>query len=176
LTIVGLGEVVVGKKKAKKNGASTAEASGKKNGSRPSSEWRMDAPAAGGAASTAAPQNGRQTELQRRREKMLARTRAVQDAEQEVSRLEQHLDDVSRAAREQESALTAATARVADLEQALMTSHRERTGLQAALEQVRGDVARARERAGAAERKYDRAVLEEVVRREKAVDLTLHAT
>ena len=167
-----------GKKKAKTNGTSVATAS------RPHGSGGAGGPAANGTSAdagsgpergaAAAPQEDQRSTLERRREKLQSRTRAVEAAEHEVSRLEQDLDHTARVAREQESSLTAATARVAALEQALLANHHERVGLQAALEGVRAEVERAKERAAAAERKYDKAVLEEVVRREKAMDLALH--
>lgn len=110
--------------------------------------------------------------LERQRERMQARAKAVDTAELEVTRLEQDLENNDTAIRQQESAMEAATARVADLEQALKNSSKQRKQLRSALKMARVDVERAREDAAAAERKYEKAVLKEVVRREKVVDLT----
>lgn len=168
------------KKKAKSNGASTNGVSHGDESSESRGRATVGTSAEDGAASGGSgepvPQEAPRSTLEYRREKLQARTRALEVAEQEVSRLEQGLDHTARVTREQESSLAAASARVAALEQALMASHQERAGLQAALEGVRTEVDRARERLATAERKYDKAVLEEVVRREKAVDLALHAT
>lgn len=116
----------------------------------------------------------RRPTLERRRDELQARTSAVQAAELELTRLEQDMENNTIATRQQESAMEAATARVTDLEQALKNSGKQRKELRSALKQARSDAEQARESAVAAEAKYEKAVLKEVVRREKVVDLTVH--
>jgi len=112
--------------------------------------------------------------LEGRRKERRAQLKAVKAAELEVTRLEQDLENNTIAVRQQESAMEAATARVADLEKAIKKSTKQRKQLRTALKEARAEAARARETAVAAEEKYDKAVLKEVVRREKAADLTVH--
>lgn len=123
-----------------------------------------------------APQDDRRPGLDARRDDLQARLGAVDAAELEVNRLEQDLENNTIAVRQQESAMEAATARVADLEKAMKKSAKQRKQLGAELDTARARAEEARESAVAAEAKYEKAVLKQVVRRAKAADLTINST
>ena len=149
----------MGKKKSKKAGKATAE------------------PDLGSITGDAeAPQDDRRPGLDTRRDELQAQLGAVDAAEQEVARLEHDLENNSLAVRQQESAMEAATARVADLEKALKKSAKQRKRLRADLETARAQAEQARGDAVAAEANYEKAVLKQVVRRAKAADLTINSS
>ena len=70
--------------------------------------------------------------------------------------------------------MEAATERVADLEKAIKKSGKQRKSLRSALKDARAEATRVRQAAETAETQYEKAVLTEVVRREKTADLTTH--
>lgn len=125
------------------------------------------------AGETQPRQDDRRSSLEQRREALQSQVGAVEAAELKLNQVEQDVENNTIATRQQESAMEAATARVADLEKALKGSGKERKQLQAALKEAKAGLKQAREEASAAEARYEKAVLKEVVRREKVVDLTV---
>jgi len=113
--------------------------------------------------------------LNRRREKLQASKTAARTAIDAVADLDARLDDNSSQTRENEAALQAALDQVAALKKAIKSAGKQKLQLISARKDARRAAAQARQRAAAAEAKYDRAVLAEIVRREKDHDLSLHS-
>jgi hypothetical protein len=115
-----------------------------------------------------------QSALGRRREKLHVTRTAAELATRRVAELDKQLDTNSAAQRENEAALQRALDRVATLKKSIKASRRGSGKLHTARRDARRVAARAQQRAATAEAKYDRAVLAEMVRREKDDDLSRH--
>ena len=113
--------------------------------------------------------------LDRRREKLQANKTAARAAIDAVADLDARLDRNSSQTREYEAALQAAVDRVAALKKAIKAAGKQQVQLDSARKDAQRAAAQAQQRAAAAEAKYDRAVLAEIVRREKDHDLSLHS-
>lgn len=114
--------------------------------------------------------------LGRRRETLRKRTAASAASAAKVSSLDQRLNAKAATSREQEAALRSARDRVAALKKALKASQKQLAKLRTARADAGKADAKARQRVGTAEAKYDRAVLADVVQREKQRDLASHVT
>src|SRR5690349_1731461 len=136
----------------------------------------MDATRAQDAGGTARPQKKSESLLDRRREKLQASQATAADAHSDVRRLDQQLESNDDNRREQETALQAALDRAAVLKKAIKASTKEAAKLRAARKEAGERAATAQQRVSAAEAKYDRAVLADMVRREKENDLLAHAS
>ncbi|MDT7685867.1 MAG: hypothetical protein QOG57_6177, partial [Pseudonocardiales bacterium] len=112
--------------------------------------------------------------LDRRREALRERAGAAAAAGAKVSSLDEQLDATALAHRDNEASLRAALDRVAGLKKAIKAAEKQRDKLRAARKAARRADAKARQRAAAAEARYDRAVLAGMVRREKERDLSKH--
>ncbi|MEQ3551337.1 hypothetical protein WIS52_12730 [Pseudonocardia nematodicida] len=121
------------------------------------------------------PGEDRRSVLERRRDELQTRSHAVEDAERDLQRAQEDLHNNAIASRQQEQALDAALERVAGVEKALKTSSKQHKQLRSAQTQARTALDDARRAAAVAEAKYEKAVLKEIVRREKVVDLTVHS-
>jgi hypothetical protein len=129
----------------------------------PESEWA-------GTATTV-----QRSALDRRREKLQVNRAAAQAAIDAVADLDARLDNNSSLTRESEAALQAALDQVAALKKTIKATVKQKDQLESARKDARRAAARAQQRAVAAEAKYDRAVLAEIVRREKDHDLSVHS-
>ncbi|WP_028937395.1 hypothetical protein [Pseudonocardia spinosispora] len=113
--------------------------------------------------------------LDRRRETLLARTSAADESATKLSTLEEELRATSQRKRDDEASLSEALIRIAELKKAIKSAEKRRTKLRSARKDARQDHTEARRRAEVAEAKYDRAVLADLLRREKDRDLAAHA-
>jgi chromosome segregation ATPase len=113
--------------------------------------------------------------LDRRREKLQANKTAARAAIDAIADLDARLDHNSSQTREYEAALQAAVDQVAALKKAIKAAGKQQVQLDSARKDAQRAAAQAQQRAAAAEAKYDRAVLAEIVRREKDHDLSLHS-
>jgi hypothetical protein len=112
--------------------------------------------------------------LDRRRQKMQATRTAAQDAGAAVDELDTRLDTNSSETREHEAALHTALDRVAALKKAIKAAGKQNSRLASSRKDARRAAARAQQRAAGAEARYDRAVLADMLRREKDRDLSVH--
>jgi hypothetical protein len=113
--------------------------------------------------------------LDRRRNKLRVAEAAAAGAVSDLRRLDEELASNNDRHREQEALLQATLDRVVWLKKAIKASVKKAGKLRAAREDVGKRAAEAQQRVTAAETKYDRAVLAEMVRREKDNDLDAHA-
>lgn len=113
--------------------------------------------------------------LDRRREKLQANKAAARAAIDAVADLDARIDHNSSQTREYEAALQAALDQIAALKKAIKATGKQKDELESARKDARLAAAEAQQRAAAAEAKYDRAVLAEIVRREKDHDLSMHS-
>lgn len=119
--------------------------------------------------------NGRESALDRRR-RTLQRARGAGDAATAaVAELDRQIDANATQGRSHEAALEAALIQVTALKKAIKASAREAVRLRAARKVARERALKAQQRSAAAERRYDDAMLTELVRRAKAEDLAAHA-
>ncbi|HEY2203022.1 MAG TPA: hypothetical protein VGH99_00910 [Pseudonocardia sp.] len=112
--------------------------------------------------------------LDRRRESLQSRRAVADETGTKVKELDRALETNAVARRDSEAGLQAALDRVAGLKKAIKASKKQRDKLRTARDKARENDAKARQRASSAEQKYDRAVLEDMVRREKERDLASH--
>ncbi len=115
-----------------------------------------------------------ETTLDRRRAKAQAAKEAADAAKQRVSALDDRLVANGTQAQEHETALRQARDEVARQKKAIRASAKLREQLQRARKNAEASAAKARRKAHAAEDKYDKAVLAEMVRREKDQDRAGH--
>lgn len=106
--------------------------------------------------------------LESRREKLQTTQNAAAAADIEVGSPDEQLETNSRAE------LRATLDRVAMLKKAMKAATKERDELRFARKDARRVAAKAQQRAGTAEVRYDRAVLADMLRREKDHDLAAH--
>ena len=112
--------------------------------------------------------------LERRREALQARTSDATATVAEVVALDAQLATNASTLRDREAALKDALSRVAVLKKKVKASVKEQDTLRGARKDARRRAAAATQRANTAEVKYDRAVLADMVRREKDDDLAAH--
>jgi hypothetical protein len=112
--------------------------------------------------------------LDRRREKMQARKGAGEATAADVVSVDDQLAANASQRREHEAALQAALDAVAVLKKSIKASTKERNKLRSARKGARRVAAKAQQRTDTAEAKYDRAVLADMLRREKDNDLSEH--
>jgi hypothetical protein len=112
--------------------------------------------------------------LDRRRDKMQATSRIAVAAAAKVDALDKQLDADTNKRHRHEATLKSALDSVAVQKKALKATTKDRDRHRAARRAARSAAAKARRSAVAAEAKYDRAVLADMVRREKDHDLSAH--
>lgn len=112
--------------------------------------------------------------LDRRREKLQGTRAAAESAIGRIAALDELLETNSTRQREHEAGLQAALDRVATLKKAIKAATKRDSKLLTARKDARRLATRAQQRAATAETKYDRAVLADMVRREKDDDLSRH--
>jgi chromosome segregation ATPase len=114
--------------------------------------------------------------LTRRREKMqVARATAVA-ASAKLTDLEGQLESLTRLRRQQKAALREARNQQGVLERGLKASTRQRGSLRESRKDARKAAAKAQRRADKVEARYDRAVLADMVHREKQTDLSTNTS
>lgn len=128
-------------------------------------------------AGTAAVDNGPKISatLDKRRKTLQTARGAAEAAAAKVVSLDEALDSNAIGRREHEAGLQVALDRVAGLKKAIKASKQERDKLRTARKAARQDDAKARQRSSTSEARYDRAVLADMLRREKDRDLSVHA-
>src|SRR5882757_11146935 len=114
--------------------------------------------------------------LTRRREKMQVARSAAAAATAKLTDLEGQLAALTRLRRQQKAALREAKSQQSVLERAVKASTRQRGALRESRKDARKAAAKAQRRAHEVEARYDRAVLADMVHREKQTDLSTHAT
>ncbi len=112
--------------------------------------------------------------LDKRRRKLQTSRSSVESAARALKELDDRLNGNSTEQRKHESALQAALDQVASLKKAIKAAKKQGAKLQTARKRARRDAAKAQQRAATAETKYDRAVLADMLRREKDRDLSAH--
>lgn len=115
------------------------------------------------------------SKLDRRRATLLSRTEAAARSRAQLDAVVVELTSVTVAQRDDEASLTAALERIAELKKSIKVAKKRRTKLRAARTDARNEHAAAGTRVEAADARYNRAVLADLVRREKARDLAAHA-
>jgi len=109
-------------------------------------------------------------QLDRRRDQASAAATAAKKAQKGVTKLDSQLQTNASATRQQTRALRNAVAEVGQLKRALKTATKERDRLTKARAKAAARADKALATSRAAESKYDRSVLADLVRREKAKD------
>jgi hypothetical protein len=109
-------------------------------------------------------------QLDRRRDQASAAATAAKKAQKSVTELDSLLKTNARTTRQQTQALHNAVAEVGRLKRALKTATKERGRLTKARTKAVARADKAQAKSKAAESKYDRSVLADLVRREKAKD------
>lgn len=115
------------------------------------------------------------TALDKRRRKWLDAQQAASEAAGALALLEQQLDADERQRDTDRADLTAAVARQAELEKAIKTSARQREELRRARKHAARAAKKAGQRAKAAEAKFDKALLADMLQKHKAADLSKNA-
>ena len=115
------------------------------------------------------------TALDKRRRKWLDAQQVASEAAGALALLEQQLDAGERQRQTDEADLKAAAARQVELEKAIKTSSRQREELRRARKRAARDAKKAGQRAKAAEAKFDKALLADMVQKHKAADLSKNA-
>lgn len=113
--------------------------------------------------------------LDRRRKKLQAAKRAVATTRADVSKLDSHLDSNAAQHGEHQAALRTAMDRVATLQKTIKASRSTRDKLGVARKAAQRAATEAAHRADKAEAKYDRAVLADMLHRQKVSDLSMNA-
>ncbi len=113
--------------------------------------------------------------LDRRRDKMQTAKSRASVAATAMDSLDQQLTANAELHSGQEGDLQATLDRVATLKKSIKVSAKNRQRLLTARKTARRDAATSRQRADTAEAKYDKAVLADMVRREKDHDLSAHS-
>ena len=112
--------------------------------------------------------------LDRRREKAKAAKATADAARQRLSEIDDGLAANTAQTQEQETALRRASDEVSRLKKALKASAKKNQQLTASRKKVAASVAKTQQKAYAAEAKYDKAVLADMVRKERNRDLAAH--
>jgi chromosome segregation ATPase len=110
---------------------------------------------------------GRRGPLKKRRKKAESARRAAEAAQERVAALDARLAANSQQTEREVAALRQARDEASRLKKAIKQAAKERGGLRSARKAAQKAAARSRRRAEAADAKYDRVVLAELVRREK---------
>jgi chromosome segregation ATPase len=113
--------------------------------------------------------------LERRRDKLRSARAAAESASAQVARLDAELTATTNRIGELDVELAAARDKVAVVKRSIKAVEKQRGNLRAERKQARRGQAAARQKADDAERRYDRAMLADMVRREKQQDLSRHA-
>jgi hypothetical protein len=111
------------------------------------------------------------TPLDRRRDRAADAARSAEQAQAGVTELDHRLQTNASMTTQQKQALRNAEAEVARLKRALKTGAKERDRLTRAHKKAADRAGRAQAKSKAAEAKYDKSLLADLVRREKAKDL-----
>jgi hypothetical protein len=127
------------------------------------------------ATGLSGPPTAERSVLDRRRNKLQVAKAYAASAVSDFRRLDEQLASNDDQRREQEASLQAALDRVVLLKKAIKASIKEADKLRAAREDAGKRATEAQQRVTAAEARYDRAVLADMVRREKENDLAAHA-
>lgn len=114
------------------------------------------------------------SKLDRRREKARAAKAAADAAQQRLSGLDDGLAVNAAQTQEQETALRRAGDEVSRLKKALKASAKKNRQLTASRKKAAASVAKTQQKADAAEGKYDKALLADMVRKERNRDLAAH--
>ncbi|MET0189093.1 MAG: hypothetical protein ABW212_08860 [Pseudonocardia sediminis] len=112
--------------------------------------------------------------LDKRRAKLQSARLADEQAAAAVAELDGQLRDNTESNRQNDASLTILRDRVAELEKTLKADAKKGAKLRKARDRAREVRAEAQQRAVTAEAKYERAVLADLVRREKDNDLSAH--
>ncbi|GAA5148686.1 hypothetical protein GCM10023321_11360 [Pseudonocardia eucalypti] len=113
-------------------------------------------------------------ELARRRNTLRKRQTGAERTGRQVTELDKALERNTVQAGEQEAELRTTLDRVAMLKKTIKAGKKHRDKLRTARKKARDRDADARQRASTAEAKYDKAVMADMVRREKQRDLAQH--
>jgi len=116
------------------------------------------------------------TPLERRRETLRTRAAAAAASQAKVTSLDEQLETNSAARREHGANLRAALETVSGLRKSIKDADKQRGKLRTARKNARRAETKAHQRASTAEAKYDRALLADLVRREKDRDLSKHTS
>ena len=116
-----------------------------------------------------------ESELDQRRDKLQAARATAENAAAEVEALDQHLETNAAVRRARETDLRTAMDRVAAAKKATKANAKDDDKLRTARKDARQVADQAQHKAATAETKYDRAVLADLVRREKDSDLSAHS-
>jgi chromosome segregation ATPase len=114
--------------------------------------------------------------LTRRRAKMQVARSTAAAAGAKLTDLEGRLESLTRLRRQQKAALREAKNQQSVLERAIKASTKQRGPLRESLKKARKAAAKAQRRAHDVEARYDRAVLADMVHREKQTDLSTHTS
>jgi hypothetical protein len=114
------------------------------------------------------------TALDKRRAKWLATEQIATDAEGSLARVAQDLQANTKQRREAQAALEAAVQRAAELKQELKSLGKEREELRVDRTRGKREVTVSRRRAKSAERRFERALVKDLVAKAKADDLAAH--
>ena len=126
-------------------------------------------------APTGAPHGtDKDTTLDRRRDKWQTTQQTLTAAQARIADLDKMLDANAAQRSEHEIALQAALDRQAELKTALKASAKEHDHLRASRKHADRDAGTALHRAQAAEAKYDKALLADMLRQQKTTDLSAH--
>ena len=112
--------------------------------------------------------------LDRRREKAKAAKATADAAQQRLSGLDDELAANAAQTQEHETALRRASDEVSRLKKALKASAKKNQQLTASRKKVAASVAKTQQKASAAQGKYDKALLADMVRKERNRDLAAH--
>ena len=112
--------------------------------------------------------------LDRRREKAKAAKATADAAQQRLSGLDDELAANAAQTQEHETALRRASDEVSRLKKALKASAKKNQQLTASRKKVAASVAKTQQKAYAAENEYDKALLADMVRKERNRDLAAH--
>ncbi|HEY2203129.1 MAG TPA: hypothetical protein VGH99_01445 [Pseudonocardia sp.] len=118
---------------------------------------------------------GSSTRLARRRAKLRTARQAAQAATEEVGRLDVELTFSAGRTAALRAELGETPERADALRRSIEATLEYQSKLRTGREQAVRDLVKARERAATAERRYDRAILAELIEREKQRDLAEHA-
>ena len=114
--------------------------------------------------------------LDRRRAKMQKANAAGESAAAAVAEIDEQIESNSTKSREHEVSLQSALDQVAAAKKAIKAATKESVKLQKARKKTRRTAATTQQKATTAESKYDRAMLSDMLRRQKEIDLATHAS
>lgn len=115
------------------------------------------------------------TALDKRRAKWLTTVQAATAAEDALAQVDRELDANAQQRAAGKAALEAAIARAAELEKEIKALGKERESLRAERSRAKGVVRKARSRARGTEKKFDKALIKDMLRKAKAAALSATA-